>query len=242
MDCSVILVEPKYAGNTGAVARLMKNFDVFRLVVVNPAFSLEDDECRKYAVHAQNILDAARVVDTFDQAADAVDILAATTSIESRDDRRHLRKAILAETFARQMRQVKGRVGVVFGREDYGLFNEELGKCDLVVKIPTSDVYPCLNLAQSVGIVLYELYRQRRPVVDMFVETDGAEKRRLYEFFDALLNVSDYPVYKREKTSIMFRRIIGRSMLSAWEYHTIMGVFKRAVRRCERSNKEETRR
>jgi len=86
MEAFVILVEPKYAGNAGAVARVMKNFGFKNLVLVNPAFSLDEDECRKFAMHAQEIIDNAELLNSFDEALEKVDYMVGTTSIESRDD------------------------------------------------------------------------------------------------------------------------------------------------------------
>jgi len=60
---------------------------------------------------------------------------------------------------------------------------------------------------------------------------DGKEKEKLYEFFDKLLDAINYPEFKKENTKILFRRVIGRAMLSKWEYHTLMGVFKKAIQK-----------
>ncbi|HEC87103.1 MAG TPA: RNA methyltransferase, partial [Thermoplasmatales archaeon] len=62
----VVLVEPKYSGNIGAVARCMKNFDVSSLYLINPCKI--DDEARARAMHAQEILDNAKIFDTFEEA------------------------------------------------------------------------------------------------------------------------------------------------------------------------------
>lgn len=228
MELSVILVEPKYAGNTGSVARVMKNFGFHHLILVNPAFSTEDDECRKFAVHAQDVLNDAKVVSCFDEVVERIDYLAGTTSIESRDDRHHLRKALTARAFAEGVGKLRGHVGIAFGREDYGLFNEEIKKCDAVVKIPTSDAYPSLNLSHAVCAVLYELFTNSHQPEE-FILANGNEREKLYEFFDEMLEVTHYPSFKKEKASILFRRIIGRAMLSKWEYHTLMGVLKKAI-------------
>ncbi|RLF34229.1 MAG: RNA methyltransferase [Thermoplasmata archaeon] len=237
MELSVILVEPKYAGNTGSVARVMKNFGFHTIILVNPAFSIDDDECRKFAMHAQDVLDDAEVVSCFDEVVEMVDYLAGTTSIESRDDRHHLRKAMTARTFAEEAGKLEGTVGVAFGREDYGLFNEEIKKCDVLVKIPTSDAYPSMNLSHAVCAVLYEMFASLHEP-DEFILASGNERQKLYEFFDELLDVTRYPSFKKEKASILFRRIIGRAMLSKWEYHTFMGVLKRAIQ-ASRYRKEE---
>ena len=49
------------------------------------------------------------------------------------------------------------KVAIVFGREDRGLTNEELGLCNLHIHIPTNEDYSSLNLAQAVQIVCHEI-------------------------------------------------------------------------------------
>ena len=228
MNLYVVVVEPKYAGNTGSIARIIKNFGFQHMILVNPAFSLDDDECRKFAVHAQDILDNATILSHFDEAAVKMDYMVGTTSIESRNDKHHLRKAFLAKDVATDIYKISGNIGIAFGREDYGLLNEEIKNCDILVKIPTSDVYPSLNLSHAVCIVLYELFVSRHEPKELIL-ADGKEKLKLYDFFDRLLNSTSYPEFKKESTNILFRRIIGRAMLSKWEYHTLMGVFKKSI-------------
>ena len=233
MDAFIILVEPKYPGNTGSVARVMKNFGFSNLILVNPAFSIDEDECRKYAMHAQDVLDNALILSSFEELVDSIDYLVGTTSIESRNDRHHLRKAMMVKDFAREIYKMDGRIGIAFGREDYGLLNSEIEKCDLLVKIPTSDVYPSMNLSHAVAVLLYEIFSSRYEPEERILAS-GMEKEKMYEFFDALLDAINYPEYKKENTRILFRRVMGRSMLSKWEYHTLMGVFKKAIRAAER--------
>jgi tRNA C32,U32 (ribose-2'-O)-methylase TrmJ len=46
-----------------------------------------------------------------------------------------------------------------------------------------------------------------------------------------LLDVIDYPEHKKEKTKVMFRRLIARSVPSVSEFHTLMGVLDGAIKR-----------
>ena len=234
MEIAVILVEPKYAGNVGAVARIMKNFGFSKLLLINPSFSLDSDECRKFAMHAQEIIDNAELLQSFNEALKKMDFVVGTTSIESKNDKHHLRKAILARDFAKEIYKMEGKIGIAFGREDYGLLNEEIKKCDLLVKIPTSEQYPALNLSHAVCILLYELFIQKHEPMEIIL-ANGKEKEKMYEFFDKLLDTINYPEYKKENTRILFRRVMGRAMLSKWEYHTLMGVFKKAIKAAERT-------
>jgi tRNA/rRNA methyltransferase len=49
---------------------------------------------------------------------------------------------------------------LIFGREDCGLTNAELNRAQRLIRIPSSDAYTSLNLAQAVAICCYELYRE----------------------------------------------------------------------------------
>ena len=49
-------------------------------------------------------------------------------------------------------------IGIIFGREDRGLTNEELQRCNLHVHIPANEAYPVLNIAMAVQVVCYQLY------------------------------------------------------------------------------------
>src|SRR5690606_14698372 len=55
-----------------------------------------------------------------------------------------------------------GPVALVFGPEPSGLTNAEIARCDALLHIPAADHYPALNLAQTVAICLYELFRHAR--------------------------------------------------------------------------------
>jgi len=223
----VLLAAPKYAGNVGAVARSMMNFGFHDLIIVDPTCNVEGNECRNLAVHAQQIIDDAVIVNRFEEAAEQVDFLAGTSAIITLSDKRHLRQALSVKSFARQVFDLKGVVGLAFGREDYGLLNEEIEQCDMLLTIPTHESYPSLNLSHATTVVFYELFSQHHDVKKQR-QADRREKEMLYQSFDSLLERIDYPAHKKKKTAIMFKRIIGRAMLSKWEYHTLMGVLKRA--------------
>lgn len=229
----IVLVEPKNSGNIGAVARAMMNFDVDKLYLVNPCEL--DGVCYARAMHATKILDDAKAFSCFEDAVKNLDYLVATSSIESKTDKRHLRNPLLLQDFAEKVSEVEGKVGLVFGREDYGLFNEEIAACDIMLKIPTSESYPSLNLSHAVTIVLYSLYLKKAYIPKRRRPMGPLEKKKLYEFFGQLLEDIDYPPHKKEHTKIMFKRIMGRAMPSKWEYHTLMGVFSKTLGKIKRT-------
>jgi len=233
----VVLVEPKFSGNIGAVARVMMNFDVEKLYLVNSCDL--DLEGYARAMHATKILDDAQVFSTFKDAVKNLDYLVATSSIEAKTDKHHLRNPVLLEEFAEKIFETKGNVGLVFGREDYGLFNDEIAACDIMVKIPTSELYPSLNLSHAVSLVLYSLYLKKALIPKRRRTLGPVEKEKLFEFFAMLLDEIDYPSHKKEHTKIMFSRIMGRAMPSKWEFHTLMGIFSKTLGKIERQKKKK---
>lgn len=227
LEFYVVLVEPKYGGNVGAVARAMMNFDFENLYLVKPCKL--DDDCYARAMHAQKILENAKIFSNFNEATKKLDYLVATSSVESQSDKRHLRNAVLLEDFSEKIYETEGKIGIIFGREDYGLFNEEIATCDIMLKIPTSSAYPSMNLSHSVSLVLYSLYIKQKLISKKRRTLNKIEKEKLYEFFSKLLDEINYPEHKKENTKIMFKRIMGRAMPSKWEYHTMMGVFSKTL-------------
>lgn len=232
----VVLVEPKYGGNIGAVARSMMNFGFNQLYLINPPDL--DDECYQRAMHASSILDDATVVNSLTDVSSEFDYLVATSSVSTESEKKHLRNAIVLPDFAEKIFEVTGDIGLIFGREDHGLYNPEIAQCDMLLNIPSCDAYPSLNLSHAVNLVLYTLYAFRDVDEQPRREISGTEKERLYVFFSRLLDEIRYPEHKKEKTQVMFRRIMGRALPSKWEYHTLMGVLSEAIKRLQRENKK----
>jgi len=203
------------------------NFNFENLYLINPTDI--DDECYIRAVHAEKILDNAKIFSSFEDSIKEIDFLIATSSIESKKDKKHLRNSIVLEEFCKTINEINGKIGLVFGREDYGLFNEEIALCDIMIKIPTSENYQTLNLSHSVGIVLYSIFiKNFSPKIKRNI--GKIEKEKLFEYINSLLNEINYPKHKIEKTKIMIKRLLGRSIPSKWEYHTLMGVLSRTLK------------
>jgi TrmH family RNA methyltransferase len=175
-------------------------------------------------MHAQNIIDDAKIFNSFKDAIGNLDYLIATSSVDSKSDKKHLRNPILLENLSEKIYEIDGKIGLVFGREDYGLYNEEIASCDIMLKIPTSEKYPSMNLSHSIAVVLYTLYISKKKESKTKRIIGKIEKEKLFAFFSDLLDEINYPKHKKEKTKIMFKRVMGRAMPSKWEYHTLMGV------------------
>lgn len=226
----IIIVEPKYEGNIGGIARVMKNFGFSRLVLVNPPKL--GQEAKAMAMHGYDILQNAAIYDSFQKAVDEFDYLAATTSVIATDSNSR-RNPVFPEDLAKGL-DMDGKVGIVFGREDHGLSNEEIAACDFIVTIPANPDYPTLNLSQAVTVILYELSRQmmRKDTgrLRKFQALSKVEKDNLLEKFDALVETvyeNEFEVRIAKKT---FRQVVGRAFVSGKEACTLMGVFRNTKR------------
>ena len=205
----------------------MANFDFKNLILINPCKF--NDECYARAMHARDILENAEIYNSFKEATNNIDFLIGTSSIETKSDKKHLRNPVNIDDMTEKIFDVNGNIGIVFGREDFGLYNEELAECDIMVKIPSSESYHSLNLSHAVCLILYTLYIKQKYKPRKKRTIGKIEKEKLYEYFSELLDVINYPEHKKEKTNVMFKRIMGRSMPSKWEYHTLMGVLSKAI-------------
>lgn len=155
----IVLVEPAGPLNVGSVARVMKNMGLSQLVLVNPQCDPQDVQARHMAVHGRDVLDGAARVDTLPEALVGCQRAVATTG------RIHPQSQGLdtPEAALPWLLPVPGQdpltTALIFGPEDRGLSNEELGYAQRWVRIPASEGYPSLNLAQAVAICSYVLHR-----------------------------------------------------------------------------------
>lgn len=199
----------------------MKNFGFTDLVMVRPGKL--GDFAKAMASHAQDLLESAAVIDTLEEALEGVSITVATTGKPGSSNREHARMPFFSPAELQTMLEDKqGTVALLFGKEDHGLPNEVVERCDVLLTIPTSDEYPVLNLSHAV-IVLYELAGIKG---GDFPVADAEMMEVLYQHVEQMLESVSHPEHKRDKTSLMIRRILGRAMISPREYFTLMGVLR----------------
>jgi len=153
----VVLVETSHPGNIGAAARAMKTMGLRQLVLVRPQrFPSADATAR--ASGADDVLQAARVVDDIASAIDDCGLVFGTTARP-----RHLEWPVMTPREAAAWAAAQSTpadIAILFGREQAGLSNDELALCQRAIRIPTDAAFSSLNLAQAVQICAYELRMQ----------------------------------------------------------------------------------
>lgn len=165
----IVLVETSHPGNIGAVARAMKNMCLSELVLVAPG-RYPSAEATARASGADDILERARVVGTLDEAVADCRLVIGSSARRRTVEWPELDPRQCAGQVMRALPE--GPVALVFGRENSGLTNDELGRCRFLVHIPANPEYTSLNLAMAVQVVAYELLMASRAVA---LEEAGAQ-------------------------------------------------------------------
>ncbi|MXW04507.1 MAG: RNA methyltransferase [Gemmatimonadetes bacterium] len=210
----IILVEPKVPGNIGAVARSMTTMGLSRLVLVDPVEFRHEAEARWMAHGAGDILDNARVVPTLDEAVNDLALVVGTTN---RTRGIWLSPIQPVEDACAELSAVaRGQpCGILFGREDRGLLNDELQRCNVIARIPAATAYPSLNLAQSVMVCAYELFRQSAevpPPSDVRLADHRAVERVTRRVHETLLRLGFESTPNEETFLRTIRRVLRRSL------------------------------
>lgn len=153
MNYIFILTEPSVPENIGAAARAIKTMGFSELRLVKPANHLADEA--KWLAHGSNdVLEKARIFDSFEEAIAGIDFLIATTA-KNRSSKFDYYTPEEAKNIVIDKGVTIQNVGIVFGREESGLTNQEVKLCDIAASIPLTAPYPSINLAQSVMIFSY---------------------------------------------------------------------------------------
>jgi tRNA/rRNA methyltransferase len=227
----VVLVEPQLGENIGMAARAMGNFGLARLRIVNPRDGWPNVHARRAASGADHILDHVELFDTVEQAVADITLLFATTA-RAHDQA----KPVVAPQAA--VREIAtdiaggGKVGILFGRERYGLQNEEVALADRIITFPVNPGFASLNLAQAVLLIGYEWFKlstQGALPFAMPERSERASQHQMQAFFDNLVRELDKveflrPAEKRETMLVNLRNIFSRMEPTKQDMHTLHGV------------------
>ncbi|MCC7572701.1 MAG: RNA methyltransferase [Candidatus Methanofastidiosum sp.] len=224
----IIFVEPESSGNIGSVARVMKNFGFYHLILVNPVEI--DGEAYKLAVHAEDILKSATITGSLEEALKFVDVSVATSANTSGGV---LRNYTPVESLAKKIAD-EFRIGIVIGRESSGLRNEEVEMCDTMTTIPTDKRYPTMNVSHALGIILYEIFKVKCSIkTDPLQGKEIIEKDLLIEDFKKILTRVEEREYRRDNALTVFKHVLARGFNTQREVYTLKGIFRRVILKLE---------
>lgn len=151
----IVLVQTFHPGNIGSAARAMKTMGLSELVLINPR-AFPDPEATRMAAGAQDIIDNARQVESLtDAVSDCVQVVGASARLRSLPLPHYDEPDAMAADMVCHSQSAP--VALVFGRERFGLTNDEIRCCSHQVSIPANPDYGILNLSQAVQVLAYEL-------------------------------------------------------------------------------------
>ena len=155
----LVLVAVQNLANLGSCIRIAKNFAFDSIRLVAPECEVDPYRLEGIAHNTADMLDRTSTHPTLDDALADLSYVQALTGRERTAKRTVLRPRAAARELVQ--RGGSGRVAILAGREDKGLSNEELDRCDALVTISTNPAYTSLNLAQAVAISGYESWLAR---------------------------------------------------------------------------------
>ncbi len=235
MRVGVLLVGLKIPENVGFVARVMKNFGFDELYLCNCKVT---EQSYITASHAKDVLEKAVRIERFEDILSRTNTLVGTTGVTAKAQERYVRRPVFSPEELREfVRSRGGRVILAFGREDYGLFDEELELCHMLVTIPTNPEYPVMNVSHAVAVVLYELSKGRFEVEEKEYAT-AEDIENLIANFEKLMKTVWYPKHRIERTVIALRRILGRSVITKRELTVLHGIVTKTITYVEKLRKE----
>ena len=225
----VVLVGTTHPGNIGATARAMKNMGILDLALVEPK-EFPSDVATFRSKAAKDILEKASVHTSLEEAISECELVVGTSARGRTVPWPVLNPRAAAEEMHKS--SLNGKVAIVFGREDRGLTNEELGLCNFHVHIPSDPEYSSLNLSQAVQILAYEIrlsYLQDRHVNKEYWDVELAnneQTERLINHMDELMQEVDfYDVENPRKLLVRVRRFFKRSKIDVMEANIFRGLF-----------------
>lgn len=252
----MILVNPQLGENIGTAARAMANFALPELHLIEPRDGWPNERALSASSGAVQIIEQARVHDTCKQALKPFTRVYATTA-RPRDMTMQVMTPEEAAADMHQRIDNGERIAIMFGRERWGLNNEEVSLADVVITAPVDPEFASINIAQAVLLIGYEWYKPIATSIGMGTEElpamtgpglkvsgdDGlATKQDLDGFFDHLETELETAGFFKSLTMrpVMVRNLrnmFQRIELSLQEIRTLRGVIASLTRTHLRSRK-----
>ncbi|OBQ61261.1 RNA methyltransferase [Mesorhizobium erdmanii] len=229
---AIILVEPQLGENIGMVARAMANFGLAELRLVNPRDGWPSEKARAAASRADHVIDAVKVFDDLGSALADLNFVFATTA-RQRDGFKAVRGPVEAGRVLRSRHGLGQRTGILFGRERFGLYNDEVGLADEIVTFPVDPDFSSLNIAQAALLMSYEWMKSglEDETKTNFAgpEMKPASKEELHGLFaylEGALEARGYfrPAPKKPKMVDNLRAVLTRAGFAEPELKVLRGI------------------
>ncbi|MFH0878879.1 MAG: RNA methyltransferase [Lentisphaerota bacterium] len=227
----VVLISPIYGGNVGSVCRAMLNMGVSDLAIAAPRPEFDYNEARKMACHADRVLDGRKTYPTLAEAVADCGLVAGTSAREGL----YRGHAKTPREWAPRLLEAASasKVALVFGPEDNGMSNEDLALCTQIVRIPSTEEYPSLNLSHAVLLCCYELHVASglvEPLQEVSEEAPSAMREAMFEKWrHALMDIGFMKDDKADHMMLGLRRILSRGSLTRNDVQILLGMASQTI-------------
>ena len=224
----IVLVGTTHPGNIGATARAMKNMGMVNLALVKPK-DFPSNEAIYRSKAAKDVLESAQIYENLEDAVSDCELVIGTSARGRKVPWPVLDPKDAADRVA--VHSENNKVAIVFGREDRGLTNQELGLCNLHVHIPADPEYSSLNLSQAVQILVYEIRvsilkdQECEEYWDVDLATNEQTERLIDHMDELMKEVEFYDVQNPRKLLLRVRRFFKRSRIDVMEANIFRGLF-----------------
>ena len=214
--------------NVGSIARLCSNFDINELRIVSPKCDIFSLEAKKMALKGQRYIDNCKIFNSIEQAIFDFDLVLATCGrIDLSNDIECQSPEDISKWISSFLEI--NNIGILFGREDRGLSNNELLYAHKILNIETSQNYTSLNLSHAVSIVLYELTKSSTNILEKDLQLfDLASSKQIYESFNEIEEMLIKTGYLLEHTAnskiSKFKKFILKAKTSSYEINVLRGI------------------
>jgi len=231
---AIILVEPQLGENIGMVARAMANFGLAELRLVSPRDGWPNEKARSAASKADHVIDGAVVFETLEDATRDLNFVYATTARE-RYGFKPVRSPVYAASTLREKFKAGEKTGILFGRERWGLSNEEVALADEIVTVPVNPAFASLNIAQAVLLMSYDWMKSGMDDIEETrfqpIEQRPSTKDQVFGMFEQIEDALDargyfHPPEKKPKMIDNLRAVLSRRSFSEQEVSVFRGVIK----------------
>jgi TrmH family RNA methyltransferase len=219
----VILAGTKHPGNIGSAARAMANMGLSRLVLAAPRCPVNEESYRM-AKAGRFILESAKTFRSLKTALRGIRFLVGTTGKSGGYRQEALAPRDLIPKIIDHAAAQK--VGILFGPEDTGLIDEDLQRCQLLIRIPTHHAASSINLAQAVMLISYELMLCSRPQSPRVPKLASLEQTEaMYAQLEkALLDIGFLQAQNSRHMMFALRRMMGRAGLKSSDVGVLRGI------------------
>ena len=209
-------------------ARVMDNFGLSNLYIVNPRDGWPSKIAENSAKHGKNIIKKAKNFNSLNEAVSKFNFVIATTN----------RKRFLTKKTYNNFSDLKKKIinfkntAILFGPENSGLSNQDLRLANYIFTINTASLNKSLNLSHAVSVISYELFNSKKAKDKYKANYDFANKLDLSNFIKALITDLDsncffYPREKKESMIDNIYSIYNKMHLTKKELRMLWGIHKK---------------